>query len=335
MMRSITRKILAIALFISSGAFAQGSGVEKIAFLSDSQDPNWFELLVLKSNHNAQAREMVFRNILSERPLAVVHLGDMVAAGSRDGAWEAIDRFVDSVRAEGVAFYPIFGNHEYFFTARKGWNNFNRRFPEATVAGRLLRFESTAIVLLNSNLSQLSEEQQQRQSLWYRQTLETLDTDSSVAFIIVGCHHSPYTNSTIVSPSQDVDTAFVPPFLAARKAVVFLTGHCHAFEHFRKGGKDFLVIGGGGGLLQPLLTGQRRRYEDLYAEGGTTRMFHYLVCSVEPSRVQLEVKMLKDDFSGFSRAAFLEFRAPHVSAPLEGKKKTPSLEGDRVIKKPH
>jgi hypothetical protein len=37
---------------------------------------------------------------------------------------------------------------------------------------------------------------------------------------------------------------------------LFLSGHCHGFEHYKIGGKDFMVIGGGGGLHQPLKQGE-------------------------------------------------------------------------------
>ncbi len=307
MLRTCRKAILIALTLLVQSASAQGLDNLRVAFLSDSQDPTWIERFFLKLHHNAEAREMIYRDILDNRPLAVVHLGDMVSSASRDGAWQSIDGFVDSLKHRGIEFHPIPGNHEYFFFPQAGIRNFTLRFPDAPLTGYLMRYGGLAIVLLNSNLARLTDEEYHQQAVWYRSTLRTLDADSSIHFVIVGTHHSPFTNSTIVSPSQEVDTAFVPGYLAAGKTVLFLSGHAHAFEHYQRGGKDFLVMGGGGGLLQPLLTGGRRRYPDLFTQQGNTRMFHYLLCTVSPSRLRVDVRMIKEDFSGFETVASYDF----------------------------
>jgi hypothetical protein len=323
-MRRITGNILLVVLFFAPCVQAQVADSTRIAVLSDSQDPTFAEPFVLKMHHNALAREMIYPDILNGGFRSVVHLGDMVSLGSSDDTWKSIDGFVDSLRSRGVAFNPIPGNHEYFVFPQSGIRNFESRFPAATTTGYLLRFASVAVVLVNSNLARLTAEELQHQAKWYREALHRLDADTSVKFVIVGTHHSPYTNSTIVSPSQEVDTAFVPGFLAARKTVLFLSGHAHAFEHYQRGGKDFLVIGGGGGLLQPLLIGARRRYADLYVQGGRIRMFHYLACTIGPAHIGVEVRMIREDFSGFDRAASFAFDAVPVAMAADEKKNTPS-----------
>ena len=85
-----------------------------------------------------------------------------------------------------------------------------------------------------------------------------------------------------------------------------------------------MVIGGGGGLQQPLLTGARRRYADLYTEGGKTRMFHYLVCTVGPRLMRVDVRMLREDFSGIDRVASFEFNRSSAFPAGDKKNKTPS-----------
>jgi len=294
-----------------------------IAFLSDTQDRTWYEALVLRTYHNSLAREMILGEILDRQPRAVVHLGDIVSAGSESERWRRIDRFTDSLGAKAIRFLPIRGNHDHFYFPAWGNRNFEKRYPHMSRTGTVVRYGTTAIVLLNSNFLHLTETEQQSQSAWYKNTLSALDADSSVEFVIVGCHHSPYTNSTIVPPSSEVDTAFVPTYLEARKAVLFISGHAHAYEHFRRAGKDFLVIGGGGGLLQPLLTGAKRRYEDLFVAEGKTRMHHYLWCNIRPGRLRFEVRMVRQDLSGFDSVDSLEFTLPKHAATVAGKKEHP------------
>jgi hypothetical protein len=111
-----------------------------------------------------------------------------------------------------------------------------------------------------------------------------------------------------VSPSKEVRDSFVPLCLRYPKCRFFLSGHSHAFEHFREGGKDFLVIDGGGGQQQPLLTGADRRWEDLFPRKTERRMFHYLRCRITGPGLELTVRMVRSDFSGFEAAYTLSIR---------------------------
>ena len=73
-------------------------------------------------------------------------------------------------------------------------------------------------------------------------------------------------------------------------------------ESFTVSEKRFLVIGGGGGLQQPLLTGEDRRWVDEFPVTSESRMFHFLRCVVTEKEVTFSVQMLEDDFHGFREA---------------------------------
>lgn len=288
----------------------------RVAFVSDTQSPLLPELIALERNNNEGARGMIFDAIIAFRPRAVFHMGDLVALGFSESSWEAVDAFVDRLRPLDIGFYPILGNHELMLLWRTGESRFRDRFPYASKTGYLRRIGPMAVVLLNSNVGQLTVEEGERQLAWYRRTLKELDADSTVGLVVVGCHHSPYTNSTIVSPSKDAQELFVPPFLAATKTRLFLSGHAHAAEHFRRGGKDFLVIGGGGGLQQPLLTGDEARWPDHFPQKSKKRMFHYLECLLTDRSALFAVRMLREDFSAFYEAASVRMEFPPPSHGL-------------------
>jgi len=122
-----------------------------------------------------------------------------------------------------------------------------RHFPSFASGWYTTHIGNAAVILLNSNVGRLSSQEWQTQCTWYRRQLAELDRDTSVSVVIVGTHHPPFTNSTIIDPSEDVLCDFVPPYIASKKARLFISGHAHALEHFRQQGKDFLVIGGGAG----------------------------------------------------------------------------------------
>lgn len=277
-------------------------------FLSDTQSPLWFETLRLAEDGNEHATRKILNTVSSDPScVAVFHLGDLTALGSFDSYWKDFDEKTEVLREAGIPLYPAFGNHEYMPFATSGKENFVRRFPFVERPWYERRVGAVAILLLNSNFSSLSENERQGQQEWYARTLNALDSDSTVSIVLVGCHHPPYTNSTIVNPSEEVQRYFVPPFMGSRKAKLFLSGHAHTFEHFQVGSKDFLVIGGAGGLLHPLLQGKEQRWPDRFSYAGERRFFHYVRCTFEGHELRVHVMRLTADHTGFEPADSLQF----------------------------
>ena len=94
--------------------------------------------------------------------------------------------------------------------------------------------------------------------------------------------------------------------MKSQKARLFITGHSHAFERYEFEGKTFLVIGGGGGLRQPLNTSPSR-LPDLATS--YKPMFHYLAVRREGEGLALTSYCLKSDFSGFDVGYQFEIQA--------------------------
>jgi UDP-2,3-diacylglucosamine pyrophosphatase LpxH len=280
-----------------------------LAFASDTQAPMWVETLWLKSNNNRKATGMVFGDILNNRPKSLFLLGDVVNLGYSERQWKPIDKYLKNLRDNNVEVNAILGNHEVMGQAKKGQEKFQQRFPNHKSTGYLRVEDSVAVVLLNSNFNSLTRTEDEAQTAWYQKTLKELDADPSILYVITTCHHSPYTNSKIVGQSTDVQKRFVPPFLASAKSKLFLSGHCHGFEHYQVGGKDFMVIGGGGGLHQPLRTGEGC-LNDLACS--YKPMFHYLTVQRGTEGLEVISYQLKKDFTGFDLGLRLEIGAQNV-----------------------
>ncbi|MFD2872308.1 metallophosphoesterase family protein [Mucilaginibacter ximonensis] len=274
-----------------------------IAFASDTQEPMWIETLWLKSDHNLQATKMIFENVDSLRPKAFFILGDVVSLGKSKKAWKNIDRYIGQAVKDSIPIYATLGNHEVMFNAKKGILNFKKRFTAYNPLGYVEVIDSVAVILLNSNFAEMSALEIDRQNKWYSNELDSLDNDNAIKLTIVGCHHSPYTNSTIVKPSADVRQNFVPPFIKSKKAILFLSGHSHNFESFKVQGKYFLVIGGGGGLHQPLRANNAQMH-DLTEDYKPA--FHYLEVKRAGNTLNVLSRKLSPDFKGFSDGYFLQ-----------------------------
>jgi len=282
-------------------------GDSLVSFVSDSQSPIFFETLRIPSNNNDLAREMIYTRLVADRPNGIFHLGDMISIGLYAATWRSTDSLLSHASAAHIPVFPTLGNHELMIFPSYGLEQFYERFPWYRKTGYAVHVGKLAVVLLNSNIGQLTDEEQKSQRSWLDSTLLAFESDTTVGAVIVCTHHPPYTNSTIVSPSKEIRDTIVPLYLRYAKCRLFLSGHCHAFEHFREGGKDFLVIGGGGGLQQPLLTGTDRRWEDLFPQKTAKRMFHYLRCRITGLGFEVTARMIKGDFSGFEDTYTLSF----------------------------
>lgn len=277
-----------------------------ILFLSDTQAPMWVEKLVLRTHQNTKATQAIFAEILRIRPAVLYWLGDIVSLGYRNNKWRIIDQFLLKCTEVRTAVYAIMGNHDVMGRPQKGARNFQQRFPDHSPTGYVKTTDAIAVVMLNSNFSILSVADLVKQQTWYEQTLNDLDADPTVKVVIVTCHHAPYSNSKLVGSSKLVQQRFVPPYTKSQKARLFITGHSHAFERYEFEGKTFLIIGGGGGLRQPLNMSPSR-LPDLATD--YKPMFHYLSVRREGEGLSLTSYCLKNDFSGFSEGYHFEIPA--------------------------
>ena len=269
---------------------------KEIDFISDTQQPMLVEKILLKSTHNKEATTSLFWEIIKKNPQSVYMLGDVVALGFRNHKWKKVDLFLEACRNENTMVYGLLGNHDVMGREKKGERNFDKRFPQNVRTGYVSITDSVAVVLLNSNFTSLSSTDKKKQDDWYRSALNILDTDRSVKTVIVTCHHAPYSNSLIVGSSVAVQKNFVMPYIKSKKAQLFITGHSHNFEHFKIMGKDFLVIGGGGGLHQPL-NSSAKKIPDLAAS--YKPLFHYLSVHRVADELNVTSYFLKDDFTTF------------------------------------
>jgi UDP-2,3-diacylglucosamine pyrophosphatase LpxH len=308
-----------ILLFVAALPFAahaqlpaaENSANTEMNFISDTQQPMLVEKIILKPTHNKKATALLFSQIKSIRPQSVYMLGDIVSLGFNNRKWRKVDAFLDSCRSGKTTVCGLLGNHDVMGRAKKGERNFNKRFPDNVRTGYVSVTDSVAVILLNSNFKKLSATDNQKQINWYQTELNSLDTSEAIKAIIVTCHHAPYTNSIIVGSNTSVQQNFVPAFISSKKAKLFITGHAHDFEHFKMQGKDFLVIGGGGGLHQPL-SNATNKLSDLAAE--YKPLFHYLSVKRTGDDLSVTSHFLSKDFTGFGTGHSFITNQPEFTA---------------------
>lgn len=297
----------ALLIFLASSlSFLSKAQDKTVAFVSDTQKPMWIEDVFLKSNENQKATSLIFQSMIEKKPTALYILGDVVSLGYKEKKWKKLDENLNQCRAKGIEVNALLGNHDVMTKPKNGEQTFQKRFPNHQRLGYVSVTDSIAVVLLNSNFKKLKPTEVAAQNQWLEKTLTTLDHDSSILTVIVSCHHPPYTNSKIVSSSTEVQENFIPLYLKSKKGILFLTGHSHNFEHFKKHGKDFMVIGGGGGIHQPTRP-STPSMEDLAKN--YKPMFHYMLMERAGSNITLHSYFLSGDFKEFKIGYTIELSA--------------------------
>ncbi len=288
-------------LLVSSLSFGQDvslqgetSGRENIPYFILLGDPQIDNPPRQDVEDNFNAVRTIFRQIAKENPSFLFLLGDLVFAGDQENYWKKFDHLISPVRQKQIPTYSIFGNHEYFGIPGNLFEYFFSRFPH--LEGNTffeLGFGNVRILALNSNYNGLTTAEEQEQILWYRDRLDALEKDSSVASVIVAVHHPPYSNSNVAGDDADVQLDFVNPFVLAKKTKLFVCGHSHSYEHFKIDGKDFINSGGAGPrhTLKPSIPTKQDLYQ---SKDGEARPHHYLKVYPLPDGIRLEMVKLGD-----------------------------------------
>jgi 3',5'-cyclic AMP phosphodiesterase CpdA len=285
----------ALAAAEHSGEIALRTG--RFAAVGDLQRTSLAEVW---RESNDQERDNVIRAIAGDRPDFVALLGDLVFRGSSAAEWARFDALAAPLRDARIPVVPILGNHEYWVSRRPALENFFARFP--ALSGRhwhAARYGALALVALDSNQRFLPAAAWEEQRSWFAGELARADADSEVRGTLVLVHHPPYTNSTVTGDERHVQRAFVPPFAAAEKSIAMLSGHVHSYERFARGGKTYVVAGGGGGPRVRLAAGARRRHADDLFDGPSVRHFHYLLGTVAAEGLAFEMKGMDKGGSAF------------------------------------
>lgn len=260
--------------------------------------------------NNRAAVGAICDKIASLHPGFLLALGDLTFDGASEKLWRTFDAYAKPIRDSNIRIYPLLGNHEYFTDKRKMYFEYSSRFPYIKdQLWYVIKWHDVAIITLNSNFSHLSKKERRLQDEWYVQALHLLDSEKTISSIIVACHHPPYTNSTLVSDDKKVQEHFTKAFKESKKGVLFITGHCHSYEHFIIDGKNFIVSGGGGprqelqrpsdSLKQDLFESRKEDTRKLRI-WKTTRPHHFCKVSRINGKLLLEMEQVSEDLKEWS-----------------------------------
>ena len=265
-----------------------------LAIIGDTQRTMYVEQLIGKESNDAP-REALLRGLAEDRPAATMIVGDIVCFGAAAAEWRYFDRIIAPLRASGAAMVAILGNHDYYGPNRRAVALARVRFPILQEQRWFAwRFGKLALVCLDSNRWDLGSRRWKEQLQWLRDTLADLDQDPSVRGFLLLCHHPPFCNSIARRESAAVRRDFRPLYANARKALGFISGHAHTYEHLLIDARHYIVTGGGGGPRDAVRLAPQEKYRSLHS-GPALRELHYLLLDVGDTAVRITVKGLSND----------------------------------------
>jgi len=245
---------------------------------------------------NDKERKLIIDEIAKRDAGFVIHLGDLTTRGSSIRRWQQFDELHKEFRAKRIPYFPILGNHEFYGNDKRALQNYFGRFPHLSQR-RWYSFtwKNIGFILVDSNFSHLSTEEDETQRKWYGEELERFEKDGGIDYVIVCCHEPPFTNSRVVPQNRKVKAFFADPFLKYAKTIFFFSGHNHSYERFQIEGKFFVVSGGGGGPRHKVsINPEKRRYNDFFS-GPELRFRHFVEIEVAGSTLAYKILYLKPD----------------------------------------
>ena len=280
------------ARYHSPYTWVEGLRPSRVMVLGDLQPTSWVERTFFGRTQNDSIRDRMIERTVEERPEMLLMLGDYVSSGELEEEWLAFDRLMGPICRAKIPVRAVLGNHDHGLLRRGGHLYSNARFPHNRALPNLtLLGDSTALIVVDSNIEILPDRIRRNQAKRYRDLLRRLDADPAIKGIIVASHHPIFTNASLPINPQ-VRTTFLPPFMKAKKTLLFLSGHIHSYERFELEGKAFVVSGGGGGPRRKVDTTTSRPHKHNRYNHGAWRYHHYLNLEIWPQGIRCETWML-------------------------------------------
>lgn len=217
-----------------------------------------------------ETHEQVAIGIIHSAPEVVFHTGDMVGSGRDYRAWKPEYFYPARNLMRNVPVIPVPGNHEYAGTGAPWFfYYFARPLGQAWFA---MTVGNTRFVGLDTSVAYAPGSAQHE---WLVRELESADCRSA-AWRIVILHEPAFTCTSGHSDNTAVQSHLVPLFEQYGVQLAF-QGHSHAYERYLHHGIHYIVTGGGGGPLYPLVPDTVAPIRQFGAS-----VYHHCVVDVDP-----------------------------------------------------
>ena len=198
-----------------------------------------------RSGHDVHAR--LTAKLMTERPDFVVATGDAVVYGHDEADWQ---RFftIEGAMLGSVPLYPSCGNHDLGATGADQ-RTFEDLFPIARAPGAGYWYSvdvgDVHVALLDSN-----RYDDPAQKVWLEQDLAQARARGAKT-LFAATHHGPWSRGP--HGGNPIAKAELVPILAKYGVAMLFAGHDHIYQRGEALGLRYMVSGGGGAPLYPIV----------------------------------------------------------------------------------
>ncbi len=260
-----------------TGLMTQG-GSFNTAPAEGAQEPFRF-LLYGDTRSNATAHAAAVNAMRREAADFVVHTGDLVADGRREGLWQEFFEIERDLLRQTL-FVPIVGNHELRAPMREGVANFRKYVhcdpdsphPELDY---VVRYGNVRLILSNAYENWADAPMRP----WLEQQLAQARREGPDDFLLVVMHWGLHSSGPH-GPNNRLRRAGLADLFRQHGVDLVVAGHDHIYERGVESGLRYLVTGGGG-------AGLYRRERRLPYTEAFVAAHHFVRVDVEPGHLDL------------------------------------------------
>ncbi len=151
-----------------------------ISVVGDLQRTSFYERIIGREQNDNERRKIVSA-IADGNPAAVIILGDMVFDGSSKNEWKDFDSLISPIKEKRIPVFPVVGNHEYWGNNNTAMKNLVKQFPNFYSSHwYTVNYDSIALIFLDSNESDLTEEGWKLEHDWLTKTVAKFDASKSI-----------------------------------------------------------------------------------------------------------------------------------------------------------
>jgi 3',5'-cyclic AMP phosphodiesterase CpdA len=248
-MRIHRRRTLSVVLALTWLAATGAAAPLRVVVLGDT-----------RTNHDVH--QAIWARVMAEKAAFIIHTGDLVDTGSSEEGWKRYDSITQG--RDKVPFYPARGNHDV------GGPGFGTRFQKR-FSSRGVFYGSFTKGKLHGVILDTCEPivPDSPQFKWLEADLKRAQRDKKTVLVAM---HVPLWSPGGHGDNPELQKALHPLFLTyGVKAVV--AGHDHLYARSSHDGIVYLVAGGGGAPLYPVLKAP--------ADGEIfSAEYHYVICEL-------------------------------------------------------
>jgi predicted phosphodiesterase len=225
------------------------------------------------------------RSVMAGKPLAAIHLGDMISTPKSAEQWPSFVSLTETY-FENQRFFPVIGNHDV--EDARSFDLFMATFPQLDASGyEVEKIGDCFCIILNSeDLEVRPGVIGPTQLAWLEAQLSS-EAAQNAPFRIVFVHRPPFPQHHHKDkPLQPTDT--LHEFFKKYKVTVVFAGHEHSYARIEKDGIFYVISGGAG--------------SPLHADAGRDAAFYHYV-QVSYLKTTLQVRTIdhtgrvRDDFT--------------------------------------